>query len=72
MRYSRQYACACASPMTDFAAPVSKTAPSKELLGARGIESARTVGIDEGHFPGSGAKKGLGKPEEYLNFRPAG
>ena len=55
MRYSRQYACACESPMTDFAAPVSKTAPSKTLLGARGSEIARTVGIDEGNFPGSGA-----------------
>ena len=72
MRYSRQYACACESPMTDFAAPVSKTAPSKTLLGARGSEIARTVGIDEGKFPGSGAYKGLGEPDEYLNFRPAG
>jgi hypothetical protein len=58
--------------MTDFAAPLSKTAPSKELLGARGSESARIIRIDEGHFPGYGANNGLGKPEGNLYFRPAG
>jgi hypothetical protein len=36
--------------MMEFSVPVSKSAPSKELLGGRGRESAITVGIDEGHF----------------------